>query len=281
ELPLEPSDLLDPEATGASNLPEEVDGFYQPTAMLDKGELLGELAEIAKDVPDTRAAVEAEAPPKGCRLIIVAGPDIGTEWGFKQPEIVIGRDEECELVMPDIGVSRRHAKITLESNRFVLTDFGSGNGTYLNGVRIQREELASGDEIVIGERTLRFVELNEAPATAAAHPIPEVLASEPIIGSASKVPLAHDPALGKPSQVDVGAVPRVDGPEKGGSLRAHAHTGSKQPAQGAALRKVVVAIGAVVFLAALAAGGWLYLRKSNERTQEVARVERSKREFLQ
>jgi tetratricopeptide (TPR) repeat protein len=279
--PLEPSDLLDPEATGASRLPEEVDGFYQPTAMLDKGELLGELAEIAKDVPDTRAAVEASAPPKGCRLIIVAGPDIGTEWAFKQPEIVLGRDEECELVMPDIGVSRRHAKISLENNNFILTDFGSGNGTYLNGVRIQRESLASGDEILIGERTLRFVELNEAPATGAAHPIPEPLAPEPIIGSASKVPLAPDPALGKASQVDIGVVPRVDGPEKVGSLRAQLEAGAKASSQGAALRRVLVIVGAVVFVAAIGFAGWFYWKTARDHKRALARTEESKREFLQ
>src|SRR5262245_8017604 len=100
--PIEPQGLMDPESTGAH--PDAPQGFYQATAMLDKGELLGELAELAQ-VPDTRAAVATEQPPpKGCRLIIVAGPDIGTEWGFKNGEVVIGRDEECDLVMNDIAV---------------------------------------------------------------------------------------------------------------------------------------------------------------------------------
>jgi tetratricopeptide (TPR) repeat protein len=279
--PIEPQDLLDPEATGA-RLGEEMDGFYQPTAMLDKGELLGELAEIAKDVPDTRAAVETETPPRGCRLIIVAGPDIGTEWAFKQAEIVLGRDEECELVMPDIGVSRRHAKITLENGKFILTDFGSGNGTYLNGVRIQREDLASGDEILIGERTLRFVELNDPPATAAAHPVP-LVANEPVVGSVPKIPVAKDPALGKASQVDVGVVPKVDGPEKAGSLQAPGPGASKQKvsAQGAALRKVLTLVGAIAFIAACAFAGWTLLLKSEQRKSEIKRQEAAKRHFLQ
>lgn len=275
--PVEPQALLDPESTGAV---ENAEGFYQQTAMLDKGELLGELAEIA-EVPSTRAAVEAESPPRGCRLIVVAGPEIGAEWGFKQPEVVIGRDEECALMLTDIGVSRRHAKITLEGTKFVLTDFGSGNGTFLNGVRIQREELASGDEIVIGERTMRFVELNEAPPTAAAHPVSGRLVPEPAIGSASKVVVAREQGLGKVSQVDVRAVPSADGPAAPDSLQAPAPGAPKAARPGSALRSMLRAAGVVLLLLACGAGVFFYIRHREAQRIEAERIASAKREFLQ
>jgi pSer/pThr/pTyr-binding forkhead associated (FHA) protein/tetratricopeptide (TPR) repeat protein len=280
--PIEPQDLMDPESTGGSVM-GEVDGFYQATAMLDKGELLGELAEIANLVPDTRAAVEAEAPPKGCRLIVVSGPNIGMEWGFKQPELVMGRDEECELVLSDIGVSRRHAKIALERDRFFLQDLGSGNGTFLNGVRIEREPLASGDEIVIGERTLRFVELNEAPPTAAAHPIGEKVVSEPAVGSVSKVPAAKDQGLGKASQVDVGVVPKVDGPEGASELKPalEQQEAAPGPKQGAALRRVAGFVVAIVLLAAIGAGSYFGYRYHRQKRSSENRIQTSHREFLE
>lgn len=277
--PIEPSDLLDPDSTGSHDAPE---GFYQATAMLDKGELLGELAELAQ-VPDTRAAIEAEQPPpRGCRLIIVAGPEIGQEWAFKQDEVVMGRDEECELVMNDIAVSRRHARIALEGNHFVLHDLGSGNGTFLNGVRINSEPLASGDEIVIGERTLRFVELNEAPPTAAAHPIPQSFGNEPEaqIGSVPKVSVAKEPALAKGSQVKVDAVPAEQGPVEPGSLKAPV-VGKKEVKPGAALKKGIALAALVVVLGAgIGAGVW-YWRKTVAEKAALEKIAASKREFLQ
>lgn len=160
---------------GPAAVDEALDGFHQPTAMFDKGQFLGELADLVDGSPDTRAQIEAaeQGPPKGCRLIVVAGPDIGLAWSFKAGEVVIGRDEGCALALSDIAVSRRHARILLDGGGFFIEDLGSNNGTFLNGDRVEgRRGLVAGDEVVIGERTLRFVELNEAPSTEAAHPVP-------------------------------------------------------------------------------------------------------------
>lgn len=212
-LPRQPS-RLEPDATGIA---AGLDGFHQPTAMFDRGELLGDLAEeLADPVPSTRADVEAEAPPKGFRLIIVAGPDIGTEWAFKgsKHRVTIGRGSENELDFPDIAVSRHHATIELVNTQFFLKDEGSNNGTLLNGVAIEREALCSGDEIVIGARSLRFVELNVTPATAAAHPI--LPGREPGSGRDSEIAAALDGLGSALGDVDIGDVPDAGGPSLDG-----------------------------------------------------------------
>ena len=209
-----PGVAMEPDATGIAADFDEMDGFHQPTAMFDKGELLGDLAdEMEQAVPDTRAAVEVEAAPKGCRLIIVAGPDIGLEWSFKQAEITMGRGAENEIDFADIAASRHHARISLEGTEFFLADLDSNNGTLLNGVRITREALCSGDEIVIGARTMRFVELDQAPPTAAAHPVVPA-GPEPVVGSPSEIipAIAGEDHELDGSQVDVGVVPEDDGP---------------------------------------------------------------------
>lgn len=280
--PVQPQDLLDPEMTGGAALVEDMDGFHQPTAMFDKGKFLGELAEL-EGVPDTRAVVEAEpAPPKGCRLIIVAGPDLGMEWAFKVPEIVLGRDEDCELVMSDIAVSRRHAKIAIEGGRFYLQDLSSGNGTFLNGVPIQKEELVPGDEILIGDRTLRFVELNEAPATAAAHPVPKSLPAEPSVGAVpavSGIDGNFEP-LGKRSQVDIGVVPK-DEPALPTKPSQRAKVDPQKPAPGSALRGAMRAVLVLVVLGALAGGGLFVYQRYYAGETPAQRALRAKREFLQ
>lgn len=276
--PIQPQDLVDPNATGAQ-IAGEIDGFHQPTAMFDKGQFLGELAELQDGGPDTRAAIAAEAePPKGCRLIIVAGPDLGLEWSFKQPEIIMGRDEEAAVMLQDISVSRHHAKVVLEGNSFFLEDMGSGNGTFLNGSRVEREELSPGDEIVIGERTIRFVELNEAPATAAAHPVPPV-GSEPEVGDVPPPSEEGDfQPLGGASQINVEAAKSRVEPALGDSPKVDA--GPKVPQRGRALRTVVKALVGVTLLGVAVVGGWLLYNRYAGETAEEAQA-RARRYFLQ
>ncbi len=265
------------EITGGSAVVDpEIDGFRQPTAMFDKGEFLGELADLVDGAPDTRARVEAESkPPMGCRLIIVAGPDVGLEWSFKVDEIIIGRDEDCRLVLSDIAVSRRHARIRLEGEHFVLTDLSSGNGTFLNGVRIQEEALSPGDEIVVGERTLRFVELNEAPVTSAAQPvragtqspavseIPSVDEFEPLLRDAKVEPAAAGHR--EPEAAD-GEVPESD---------------DSPIVPGRALKRLVSAVLVALAVAGLALVGWGVYERYLAGETPAERALRVKREFLQ
>jgi tetratricopeptide (TPR) repeat protein len=277
--PIHPQDLMDPDATG-SHFEGEVDGFHQATAMFDKGQFLGELADLQDGGPDTRAAAETLDAPKGCRLIIVAGPDIGLEWSFKQPEVVIGRDEDCQLTLNDINVSRKHAKIAPEGKRYYLSDLGSGNGTYLNGIRVERRvELSPGDEIVIGERTLRFVELTDAPATAAAHPVSPGI-REPLIGDVGAIDdEASFRQIGNKSQVDVGALAGNEEPIPG--TKQVPRSLPPEPQQGAALKKTLIAFSVIAVLVALGIGGWLIWEKSREEETEAQRIARAKKEFLQ
>lgn len=70
---------------------------------------------------------------------------------------VLGRAPECELVLDGAGVSRRHARIVREADRFLLEDLGSANGTLVNGARTERCRLEVGDELRIDEFQLTFV----------------------------------------------------------------------------------------------------------------------------
>lgn len=71
--------------------------------------------------------------------------------------LVIGRLPECDVVLADGNVSRRHAEIRPHGDGWVLADLGSTNGTRLNGFRLTApRELRSGDEIAVGNSLLRF-----------------------------------------------------------------------------------------------------------------------------
>ena len=90
--------------------------------------------------------------------------------------IRIGRSEDCEVTIDNLGVSRYHAEILRKDDGFyVLRDLRSNNGTYVNGRRVDAHNLNDGDEISIGKFTLAFAGAGagvEAPAAGAEKPAP-------------------------------------------------------------------------------------------------------------
>ncbi len=69
---------------------------------------------------------------------------------------LLGRAEDNDLVLTDIGVSRRHARIVVHAKSAVIEDMGSGNGTYFRGRRVQRQQVEDGDEVLVDPFVLSF-----------------------------------------------------------------------------------------------------------------------------
>ncbi|VTS07816.1 ATP-binding cassette domain-containing protein [Tuwongella immobilis] len=65
--------------------------------------------------------------------------------------LIIGRDPQDDVCLPHPSISRNHAVLTRHDGEFWLTDLGSVNGSYVNGVRIREQfRLKEGDQIAIG-----------------------------------------------------------------------------------------------------------------------------------
>lgn len=97
-----------------------------------------------------RSAV-SEAPPT------LVGPS-GQRVMVGPAPVVVGRQDGCDLVLPDDEASRRHAQVTVTAGGCQITDLGSTNGTYLNGRRLDAPALlVDGDRIEIGHSLVRFV----------------------------------------------------------------------------------------------------------------------------
>ena len=87
---------------------------------------------------------------------IIQGPDKGKVFQLQDGENILGR-QEGGLELSDGTVSRRHVMLSRQGEEWLLTDLGSANGTYLNGVRVTKAAtLNRGDQIRCGGTLLVF-----------------------------------------------------------------------------------------------------------------------------
>ncbi|MBE2254490.1 MAG: FHA domain-containing protein [Myxococcus sp.] len=104
----------------------------------------------------------------GFQLVIAEGKEAGREFLFDQASVVIGRTPECDVILYDAGVSRRHARIFDEGAGFHIEDLGSSNGTVVNGTKVAKQALKEGDSITLGPVKFTFTAVvGEVPADAA------------------------------------------------------------------------------------------------------------------
>jgi serine phosphatase RsbU (regulator of sigma subunit)/pSer/pThr/pTyr-binding forkhead associated (FHA) protein len=94
-------------------------------------------------------------------LVFQAGPNAGRRYKLGDGDYIIGRRSDCQIFVPDMRVSRQHARIRRENQQWSIEDLGSNNGTYVNGQRVQSGVLHDQDEIIIANNRIR-VELPDA-----------------------------------------------------------------------------------------------------------------------
>ncbi|MEV0713430.1 DUF3662 and FHA domain-containing protein [Asanoa sp. NPDC050611] len=92
--------------------------------------------------------------PGGRNIRLVSGD--GRTYPLQMGSTVIGRGDQANLRLPDVGISRRHARLDFDGAQVVLTDLGSTNGTMVNGQRVSAVALNPGDMIQLGTTTLTF-----------------------------------------------------------------------------------------------------------------------------
>ena len=106
-------------------------------------------------MPALRPDTPARPPrPSGPRLEVsgVAPRSIPLDG----PACTIGRSDENDVVLPEPAVSRHHATVRREGDRFLVHDAGSANGVLLNGRRVNSAPLSDGDRLLIGTTELVF-----------------------------------------------------------------------------------------------------------------------------
>jgi pSer/pThr/pTyr-binding forkhead associated (FHA) protein len=109
-------------------------------------------------VNEGTAAALQELKGKGPALVVRSGGGRAGESFFPSGErTLIGRSPECDVFLDDVTVSRRHAELLRNGEKFTISDLGSLNGTFVNKKRIESTTLEDDDEVQIGKYRLTFL----------------------------------------------------------------------------------------------------------------------------
>jgi two-component system cell cycle response regulator len=103
-------------------------------------------------------AARDKDPGEACLVLLhPPGPDIGRRTPLTQRSYVVGR-ENADLVIPRSAVSRQHSTLSVDdAGEWWLADLGSTNGTFVNEERVERRQLADGDQIRFGDAIFKFL----------------------------------------------------------------------------------------------------------------------------
>jgi hypothetical protein len=146
----------------------DVGEFGIATRMVHPDRRRGEAADLPPDIepgatmiykPKTALEPTQAVSPEelGVEQELVTLSWNGSSHEVKQRRVVIGRSRDCDIQLADTNVSRRHAELRQEGASYWIVDLGSTNGLEVNGKRVKRAKLRSGDTITVGSTELTFV----------------------------------------------------------------------------------------------------------------------------
>src|SRR5262245_66263154 len=96
--------------------------------------------------------MNVKLPP--LNLVVQNGPAAGQVFTIDNKTKTIGRGEGCDISIPDLSLSRQHAQIRVTPHGYVLEDFGSTNGSFVNESPVPGGVLLEpGDMIRLGTRS--------------------------------------------------------------------------------------------------------------------------------
>jgi hypothetical protein len=132
------------------------------------------------------------------RLVGRNGEYQGNEFFIKGDDFLIGRAFECHLMLNDEMISGQHARIVRSGEHYEVQDLGSTNGTFVNGEKIDKKVLRTGDVIRFGALEFEFLRPLDVSRTMVA--TPEAMA-ELAKAKAHAVPAAAPAAARAPVEI--------------------------------------------------------------------------------
>lgn len=166
----------------------DVGRLQPPGAAFQLGDTLMGLPRPERPTPTVARSVKPLA-----NLLIRNGTAKGQRLVIRSPMVGLGRAEYNEVRLEDPSVSAGHAKLRLAEGVWILSELGSTNGTWVDGIKVTDEmALSPGATLRLGEVRLSFEPLDEAPRdipTTAVVDAPRV--SGPVLTPAAAPPVSR------------------------------------------------------------------------------------------
>jgi diguanylate cyclase (GGDEF)-like protein len=127
--------------------------------------------------------LEGEVPQRQYIVRVLAGPETGLSRMLEGEEMVLGRAQECQMVLSDSALSRRHCRIVRAEEGIAVEDLGSSNGTFVDGQPAQgRQLLSDSSRLQIGRHTVLGVALQDQLEHRASRQLYEYSMRDPLTG---------------------------------------------------------------------------------------------------
>ncbi|MCS7070185.1 MAG: FHA domain-containing protein [Anaerolinea sp.] len=109
-------------------------------------------------------------------LLIVTGEATSDQYQLSKDDVVIGRDEDCDIVIQDRQVSRRHVRIYKEDDAYFVEDLESRNGTWVNGEQLKGCRRLYDNDVIQLAATTRMQFLGSGATAPMPYAVPANLA---------------------------------------------------------------------------------------------------------
>ena len=87
----------------------------------------------------------------------------GQEIPLQEGTYLLGRGEDCQITIPDSGISKKHAELEVDEEGVFVQDLKSSNGTFLNGIKIQESNIQDKDKVSLSQTTFDIVRSQASP----------------------------------------------------------------------------------------------------------------------
>jgi serine/threonine protein kinase len=108
------------------------------------------IAAVAQPRPAAAAADAVASAPRQHWQLVNLKSEGHEAHVIDGVSVMVGRDRTCSIVLTHPAVSRRHARLTISGNSYMLEDLQSANGTYVNNTRVDKARLKPGDVVRFG-----------------------------------------------------------------------------------------------------------------------------------
>ncbi len=136
-------------------------GLKAPPGVTRSGGFSDEVTQVTSINSAAREHTQI-MPAMPAKLVVISSNFAGQEFPLNRDEVVIGRGDDCHVIIDHRSISTKHAKIVRESNTiYKIVDLNSKNGVKVSGEEYRATHLKRGDIVELGHVKFRFVEPGE------------------------------------------------------------------------------------------------------------------------